>query len=195
VFLAGHSMGGGEVLGFATQPKESPHHAKVSSLTGIIAMSPLIHLTKPTAKPLRAVGGFLSKIMPYAPFPADAGSDGLSRDPKVAEEYLKDPLIKLQGTLRGLNDMFTQGEQLLEVLYANWPEDLPVLLCHGTDDKVTSFPATQGFCDKLSAKKKFVPFQDAYHELYNEIGDIPDRLVNEIVTFIAEHCPPPKAKI
>ena len=32
----------------------------------------------------------------------------LSRDPKVGEEYVKDPMVRAQGTLRGLDDMLTQ---------------------------------------------------------------------------------------
>ena len=41
---------------------------------------------------------------------------------------------------------------------------------------------------------KFIFIQDAYHELSNEIEDIPDRVVDEIVTFVTEYNPP-KAKI
>lgn len=197
LFLAGHSMGGGEVLGFATQPTTSPHHAKVFLLSGVIATSPLIHMTKPTSKLMRAIGGFLSKLVPYASFPADVDSSAISHDPKVVEEYNKDPMVIGRGTLRGLDDMLSLGEKLLKVSYSNWPEELPVLFCHGTADQVTSFPASQEFHDKISVKsKRIVPFQDQYHELQNETEDVPDRLVNEIVTFIGEQSASlPKAKM
>ncbi|KAF8627609.1 hypothetical protein AX15_004315 [Amanita polypyramis BW_CC] len=185
IFLAGHSMGGGEVLGFATQTESSPHYIKVSLLSGIVAMSPLIHLTKPAAKPMRAVGGFLSKIVPNANFPADVDPKAVSRDPKVVEEYINDPMVQPRGTLRGLNDMLTQGELLLSAKFANWPEDMPVLFLHGTADKVTSFAATDAFHNKITGQnKKFAPFQDAYHELQNEIDGIPDKVAEEIAGFV-----------
>ncbi|KAF8633365.1 hypothetical protein AX17_004536 [Amanita inopinata Kibby_2008] len=190
VFLIGASMGGGEALGFATQTKESPHYASVASLSGIIALSPLILLTKPAAKPLRVIGGFMSKIFPNAPFPADVDPQALSHDSAVAEEYMKDPMTRPQGTLRGLNDMIIQGEQLLEAKYANWPEELPVLFCHGTDDQITSFAATESFHGKINARyKKLATFQDGYHELLNEPGGVHEKLIEEVVTFITAYTP------
>lgn len=32
-------------------------------------------------------------------------------------------------------------------------------------------------------------FQDAYHELFNEIDDVPQQVVNEIVAFVNSHLP------
>ena len=119
------AQGGGEVLGFATQTESSPNYAKISLLSGIIAMSPLIHLTKPAAKPMRAIGSFLSKIVPNVLFPTDVDPEvsdllrrsmnltvlrvkAVSRDPKIVEAYTNDPMVRPQGSLRGLNDMLSQ---------------------------------------------------------------------------------------
>ncbi|KAK2463065.1 hypothetical protein APHAL10511_004720 [Amanita phalloides] len=190
IYLAGHSMGGGLVLGFGTPSEDSSHLASVSSIIGVIAMSPLIQPTKPPAKPIRTIGGALSKVMPNFLFPTDVDPKALSRDPKIAEEYEKDPLVRTQGSLRGLNDMLTQGELLLSTNYANWFKLVPLLLLHGTADRVTSFSATKAFYNKLDVHhKKLVPFQDAFHELYNEIDGIPDKVMDEIMAFVREHTP------
>ncbi|KAF8340964.1 Alpha/Beta hydrolase protein [Amanita rubescens] len=187
VFLAGHSMGGGEVLGFATQNTDSPHLEKLPLLSGIVAMSPLIHLAKPAAKPMRVIGSLLSKIMPNVLFPTQLDPKAISRDPKVVEDYIKDPMVRAQGSLRGLDDMLTHGELLLSTKYVDWFQDMPVLFLQGTADGVTSYPATRAFHSKLEARyKKIVPFEDAFHELHNEIDGIPVKVADEIVGFIRE---------
>ena len=61
-------------MGFATQNVDSPHLEKLPLLSGIIAMSPLIHLTKPAPKPTRIIGGLLSKIVPNLLFPTQMDS-------------------------------------------------------------------------------------------------------------------------
>lgn len=78
----------------------------------------------------------------------------LSRNPAANEANLKDPLIKRAGTLRGLDDMLSGGEKLVEEDHQHWPKDLPVLFVQGTDDKVTSYHATQEFYDKIVAEDK-----------------------------------------
>ncbi|PFH52178.1 hypothetical protein AMATHDRAFT_140634 [Amanita thiersii Skay4041] len=190
VFLMGHSMGGGEVLGFATQSKDSPHYAKVASLSGVIATSPLILLTKPAAKPLRMIGSLMGKVAPNMSFPADVDPSALSHDPSVGEDYLKDPFTRQHGTLRGLDDMLSKGEQLLESRHVNWQDNIPMLICHGTADRVTSYTATESFYKKITARdKKLASFTDGYHELHNEPDGVLDKLINEVVVFVMAHTP------
>ncbi|KAF9460731.1 Alpha/Beta hydrolase protein [Collybia nuda] len=185
IFLMGHSMGGGEVLGFVTQGVNSPHQTTVSSLAGVIATSPLITQTKPAPKLLRWVGGKASSFAPHTLIPATVVAHDLSRDPASNEAYLKDPLVKQSGSLRGLHDMLTHGEILLNAYYKEWPAALPVLLVHGTEDKVTSHIATQLFYDKITAhSKKLKLFEGGFHELQNEPERVKENLANEIVTFV-----------
>ena len=47
VFLWGFSMGGGQVLGFATRGLPPPSREAVGMLSGVIAGGPLIRLVKP----------------------------------------------------------------------------------------------------------------------------------------------------
>ncbi|KAF8220578.1 alpha/beta-hydrolase [Tricholoma matsutake] len=137
VFLAGHSMGAAEVLGFVTQGEKSSRHAMITSLAGVITTSPLIEQATPASRLLRWAGGKASTFAPHMLIPAPVNSADLSHDPKFNDAYAKDPLIKAVGTLRGLHDMLSHGEALLQSYYLNWPESLPVLLIHGTEDKVS----------------------------------------------------------
>ncbi|RDB24980.1 putative monoglyceride lipase [Hypsizygus marmoreus] len=189
-FLMGHSMGGAEALGFASQGEKSTHYPTITSLSGVIATSPLIHQAKPAPKLLRWAGGKASAFVPHKLIPAHVEPGALSHDPTVGEAYLKDPLVKTMGSLRGLHDMLSQGEALLETRHKAWPANLPVLLIHGTEDKVTSHKATQAFHDKIAAaQKKIVLFEGCFHELQNETDDVPEKLLAEVVAFIEAHLP------
>ncbi|KAF8963601.1 Alpha/Beta hydrolase protein [Flammula alnicola] len=194
LFLMGHSMGGAEALGFATQGDK--HKSTLALLTGIIATSPLIEQTIPAPKVMKWVGGKLSTVMPNMLIPAEVKSEQLSHDPEVNSAYLKDPLVKQSGSLKGLHDMLSNGELLLKDRANHWPNDLPVLLVHGTEDKVTSPKASQAFHDKISAsKKKIVLFQGAYHELQNEPDGVKEKLAGEIVAFIKEYSSSPSSSV
>ncbi|KAG5645409.1 hypothetical protein DXG03_006233 [Asterophora parasitica] len=177
-FLMGHSMGGAETLGFVTQGEKYKHSAAVSSLAGVIATSPLILQTKPAPKLLRWVGGKASTVLPHKLIPADVIPGDLSHDAAVNDAYMKDPLVKHFGSLRGLHDMLSNGEALLANLYQNWPKSLPV----------TSWKASQAFFDKIPALDKRIQlFQGGFHELQNEPNGVKEQLVADVVAFIEAH--------
>jgi len=188
LFLMGHSMGGGEVLGFGTQASKGVHAASLKSLNAIIATSPLIQQATPAPKIAKIVGGKLSILLPSMLIPATVKAEQLSHDPEVGAQYLKDPLVKQSGSLKGINDMLSQGDLLVSAGYAHWPQELPLLIVHGTEDKVTSHNASQMFHDKISAaKKKITLFPGGYHELQNEPDGVSGKLAEEIITFVEEH--------
>ncbi|CAA7258986.1 unnamed protein product [Cyclocybe aegerita] len=195
LFLMGHSMGGAEALGFATQGEKSPHALALKSVCGVISTSPLVEQTTPASKILRFVGGKLSALLPSFLIPAPVNPQDLSHDKEVGAAYLKDPLVREQGSLKGIHDMLSKGETLLQSAYAHWPKELPVLLIHGTEDKVTSHKASQSFHDKIDAvKKKIVLMTDGFHELHNE-PDAMHKVLDEVVAFIEDHLPSSSAKV
>ncbi|GLB37350.1 putative serine aminopeptidase, S33 [Lyophyllum shimeji] len=187
-FLMGHSMGGAEALGFATQSDRFSHSAALSSLAGIIATSPLILQTNPAPKMLRWVGGKASNVLPHKLIPAEVIPSDLSHDRVVNEAYTKDPLVKNVGSLRGLHDMLSNGEALLATYYAKWPKSLPLLLAHGTEDNITSCKASQAFYDKIPAVDKRIKlFEGGYHELQNEPDGVKEQLIADVVAFVEAH--------
>jgi acylglycerol lipase len=62
---------------------------------------------------------------------------------------------------------------------------VPLLVQHGTDDKVTSFEAAREFFAKLppgNPDREFKAWEGYYHELHNE----PEDERNEAIKYIAE---------
>ncbi|KAG9312173.1 alpha beta-hydrolase [Chiua virens] len=162
VFLYGHSMGGALVLAFPTRAQASPSKEAVTSISGVIATSPLILQTKP-AEQGHAVE--------------------LSHDSAVGEAYLKDPLIKLSGSLRGLSDMLSGGEELLARDHTLWPKQVAY-------DQITSWKASEKFHGLLPVEDKtFSPYANGFHELHNEPDGVKEKLTEECITWVEAHLP------
>ncbi|KAI0919099.1 hypothetical protein AcW1_003438 [Taiwanofungus camphoratus] len=192
LFLVGQSMGGQLALAFPTRVESPPSKEAVSMISGVIASSPLLLQTFPASKLLRWVGEKAAFVLPWMPFPAEVHAENLSHDPAVNDAVSKDPLFKERGTLRGLADMLGAGEQLLWNDYRNWPKNLPVLILHGTDDKVTSCTASEEFFNKLDAEdKKLSLYPDAYHELSNEPNGVKEKFIDECISWVQAHLPRP----
>ncbi|KAJ7178026.1 lysophospholipase [Mycena filopes] len=190
LFLAGHSMGGGEVLNFSARRSQDA----VAMLSGVIASSPLVHQTKPASKIERWVGGKVTIVFPNLTIPAPLNFDHLSHDAEYNKMCSTDPLAKLQGTVRCLSDMLNWGEQLLLETFKTWPKSLPILFLHGTTDQITSHPATDQFYQKIeSDDKKLLSYDDGFHELVHEPAH-KEKLIDDMVEFIEGHLEKPAAQ-
>lgn len=170
VFLYGHSMGGAIVLNYLLK--------KTHTLKGAIVTSPLLRLAfEPPAFKV-----FLARIMKSI-FPkftenANLDSDAISRDKEEVRRYNTDPLNHGKITAGFFWGIHEGGKEAL----AHAAElKTPLLLMHGTADRLTSFAASNEFAKK--APEQFITFkywEGFYHELHNEPE--PDR--TEVVNFI-----------
>ncbi|KAI0313884.1 hypothetical protein OF83DRAFT_494075 [Amylostereum chailletii] len=65
--------------------------------------------------------------------------------------------------------MLNRGALLLSQGYKCWPQDLPVLMLHGTKDMVNSCPSTEKFFEVLQAPdKQLIIYPDMWHDLMTE---------------------------
>ncbi|SGY25833.1 BQ5605_C018g08672 [Microbotryum silenes-dioicae] len=148
LFLYGHSMGGGIALAF---PTRVPPSVGLEKIKGVIAGSPLIEQSPGVRASAIVVtlGGLVGKVSGSLTMPVQVKPEDVSRDPEVAKLYAADPLCKQQGSFRGLSDMLKGGVTLLNKDYKNWPKDLPLLVIHGEDDKVTWCESSKKFVEKV----------------------------------------------
>ena len=63
-------------------------------------------------------------------------------------------------------DLVRQGEWALA--HANDFPPVPLLLVHGTADRLTSAPATEAFASKVKGDCTLKLWPDCYHETHNE---------------------------
>ncbi|KAJ7160897.1 lysophospholipase [Mycena filopes] len=187
LFIMGPSMGGAIVLGLMCDEKRATHKT-VTAIRGVIAASPCV---APTHMPPQLVVGFLkilATVAPYILYPVRNQTKDLSRNPITNAQYLADPLIKTPGSIRSLAELLALGARLLSTTYVNWPKDTPVLVLHGTNDQITSYPSAEALFQKLPAKdKNMITYPGAYHELQNEPDGVREKYLADVVAFIHSH--------
>jgi len=157
-FVWGHSMGGNIVLNYMLRNKPE--------LSGVIATGPWLKLAfEPPAIQI-FLGRMMDKIKPD--FTQESGLDtaALARDPDVVRTYEEDNLVHGKISARLMVEMLNSGLWALD--HANeFP--LPLLLMHGSADRLTSAQASKDFAAKAPADKVTLKIWDGfYHELHNE---------------------------
>jgi len=156
-FLYGHSMGGNLVLNYLL--RRSP------SLSGVVATAPWVRLAFPAPVLKVLAGRVLNRLTPSLRLPNGLAEHFLSRNPSVVEAYRNDPLVHNRLSVAA-------GIQLLDA--AIWLNQYsgdtpaPLLLQHGTADRITSAPATRELSARLQGKTTFREWPNLYHEIHNE---------------------------
>ncbi|HKK80464.1 MAG TPA: lysophospholipase, partial [Phaeodactylibacter sp.] len=138
IFLYGHSQGGSLVLSYALH--------RHPNLSGIIASAPWISLAFEPPAPLIALGKLMRRIYPAFQQSNNLNTADLSRDPEVVEAYEADPLVHDRITAGNAINMMEEGAWLLRQR-GDFP--CPLLVLHGTGDKVTSAEASETFVSHL----------------------------------------------
>ena len=158
VFLYGHSMGGNVVLGFAMKRKPE--------VRGVVSTSPFLRVafTPPAWK--FALGRLLYRIYPSLTMPSGLNPEHISRDPREVKKYQEDPLVHDTVSPNFVFPFMKMGEWIM----AN-PDEMkvPVLLCHGTGDQITSHWATKAVAKQM-ANCRLELVEGGYHELHNDYG-------------------------
>ncbi len=156
-FLYGHSMGGNEVINFALRRKPK--------LAGVIATGPLLKLAFEPPSWKIGLARIMDRVLPS--FTQDSGLEiaALSHDVKVVEAYRNDPLVHGQISARLFIELINSGKWALEHA-AEFP--LPLLLMHGSGDRLTSAEASREFDKRGGRNITLHIWDDWYHEIHNE---------------------------
>lgn len=157
LFLYGHSFGGQLVLNYVL--RGSP------ALDGVISTSPWLRLTQPPNVLAQYMVKLLACIFPGLTIRNIVDSSALSSRSSVASAYDKDPLVNNCGTMLFLDAALREGLWAIEHS-SNFT--LPLLLLHGTGDKITSHKASEEFARKVKGNVSFRLFKGLYHEMHNE---------------------------
>lgn len=156
-FLYGHSMGGNFVLNFVLR--------RTPRLAGVIATAPALKTAfAPPAWKL-AVGKSMAAWWPSLSLPSGLDVEAISRDPEVVRRYTQDPLVHDRLSARLGMDILRNGLWALEQA-ARFP--LPLLLMHGSADRLTSLEASREFAAKLGEGGTLKIWEGFYHEVHNE---------------------------
>lgn len=156
-FLYGHSMGGNEAINFALRRKPD--------LKGVIATGPFLRLAfQPPAAQVN-LARMMKGIFPGFTQKSGLELAALSRDQKVVDAYVKDPLVHDKITARLFVELFDSGEWALSRA-AEF--SLPLLLMHGSADRLTSANASREFARQGGKNITLRIWDDWFHEIHNE---------------------------
>ena len=173
LFLLGHSAGG-----VVSSVYTLEHQAE---LAGLICESFAFQVYAPDFA-LAVVKG-LSHLAPHAHV-LHLNNEDFSRDPKAVEMMNTDPLIahEVQPT-RTVAELVRADERLKK----EFPLiKLPVLILHGTADRVTRPGGSQLFFDTAGSTDKTLKLYEGHaHDLLNDIGK--EKVMNDITSWIDGH--------
>ncbi|MCX6301468.1 MAG: lysophospholipase [Bacteroidia bacterium] len=156
VFLYGQSLGGGILIDYLL--REKPY------LKGAIVTSPWLKLSFEPDKSKIRLASIMKNILPGLAQPSGLIVDHISHDREVVEKYAADPLVHDRISLSLFHSAMSSAAHSL----AHAGElEVPLLLVHGSDDKICSPEGSRIFASKTSLAELKI-WEGGYHELHNE---------------------------
>ena len=156
-------MGGQETLQWAAR---GPREIR-KEFTGFIAEAPFVAL-HPKSQPSRftVLGGrVVARFLPNRQMQTKLQAELNSRDEAYNQSYVDDPLCHDTGTLEGLAGMLERAEELDTGKVLIEDEDLRLLICHGSGDRITSYDASKRYFERLGKvrDKTYKSYDGWYH--------------------------------
>ena len=155
--IYGNGLGGNLAMLYAIKQKVP--------IYGLIAASPWIRSYYNLASLLKAGSNIMMKIFPSLTISNGLNPKYLTHDLVNNKRYDEDSLVHRRISPRLLKEVNDAGEIILKNRHRC---NVPLLLMHGSSDKVTSWRASAEFSEYTSEKTTFKLWEGDYHELHNE---------------------------
>ena len=168
-FLFGHSMGGLIALQLVLE-----HPEKVE---GLAVTGALLQNAVPVPPLLERAASIVSAALPDLPV-QELHAEDVSRDPAVVQAYKDDPLI-YHGKVRARlgYEMLRTGPYVLGRAHNI---ELPLLLQHGTADKLAAIAGAEALFGTVGSEDKTLElYRGAYHEILNDPGK--EKVMDDLV--------------
>ncbi|RMG98580.1 MAG: alpha/beta hydrolase [Chloroflexi bacterium] len=174
LFLYGHSMGGLIVLDYGL------HHP--DGLSGVISSAPAIG--ELGVHPiLLTIGRIMSRILPRFSLNANLDATAISRNEKVVRAYQEDPLVHGRASAR-LSTELQDAATWIQAHATEWR--LPLLILHGTADRLTAPEGSQRFFENVTwPDKQRIVYEGGYHESHNDIHY--ERVLADLSNWLEAH--------
>lgn len=168
--LYGHSMGGNIIINYLLKRKHQ--------FIGAVATSPFIKLAFEPPKWKLKLAKIMKGILPSITMSSNIESKAISRDPDQVAKYINDPLVHDKVSPNYSISMIDSG---LWALHQISHLELPLLIMHGTADRITSWQASQQLADN-NPQITLKLFPEAYHELHHDLcnNEMAEALINWI---------------
>jgi alpha-beta hydrolase superfamily lysophospholipase len=174
LFIMGHSLGG--LITLYTLLHDS------TGYSGAVISAPALD-TGGVPAVLIAASKILSRVWPTLSFPSGLDAQAISRDPDEVKAYLDDPLIHDKGTPR----LATESQNAISWCLEHADKvQIPILILHGTGDRITSPISSREFFDKITfADKTYISYDGGYHESLNDLHQ--QQAASDIQNWLDSH--------
>ncbi len=177
VILLGHSMGGVIAILYALRHQDL--------LRGLILSSPGVMPTVEAPRAKTAMAGFLSKYAPGFLVSNELDANHISHDPGIVASYLADPLNHDRISTRWYTEYLKSAAECLD---RAGELTVPLLVFHGTDDRIVDFAGTVQVHESATSRdKKKQLFEGLYHETMNEVEHERVKVLDAAAKWILSH--------
>ena len=173
IVLYGHSMGGNVSLNYVLD--------RPGKIAGAVISSPFLRLSFEPPSWKLAVGRMLGKVLPSLTMANEIDAGSITRIPEEVEAYQKDPLIHDRVSPAFSIDFMEKGERVVERAREI---SIPVLVVHGTGDRLTDPGASRELAEKAGNLVKYFEVEGGYHELHHDLNR--QEVMNHILSWIDE---------
>jgi acylglycerol lipase len=171
VFLMGHSLGGQLVLNYCLDRKPN--------VKGVIASSPFLKLAFDPPAWKITLGKLVLNIFPSLPQSTALETAAISRVEAEVKKYEADKLVHDRITPAMYFGIMEKAEYALQHA-SEWI--LPLLMYHGTADRLTSPEGTKEFASKVKGDITLKLFEGGYHETHHDLNR--EALISMLINWL-----------
>jgi lysophospholipase len=160
------------------------HPSDISAL--ILSSAGLVPAVE-VPKALDVVARLGSKLFPSVTSSNQIDASLISHDSAYVADYTADPMVHDKISFRWYTEMLATTRECLE---RAGELAMPLLVFHGTDDKIVDFSGSITTHEKASSKDKTIHlFQGLYHETMNEVEHERTKVLSVVTAWILKHLP------
>ena len=150
-------------------------------IKGLIVTSPFLRLsfTPPSWKLF--LGKLMGILWPSITLPNELELEALSRDQNEITAYMNDPMVHDRVSYAYSIEFMDKGEWAID--HADQLQ-IPMLLLHGTADRLTDHKASEEFAQKAGNIVEYQPVEGGFHELHHDLDR--EVIIQKIITWIHE---------
>ena len=169
--IYGHCFGGNLVINHLI--------SNPCNFEGMIVSAPWLESELKIPQPKLLFGNLFRNILPRFMIRMNINPEDISRDQEHVRNIREDALICHSIPARLLFEINAAGIRASRSIYKI---NLPMLVMHGTEDKITSFKASKEFVRNSSSKTTFKEWSGYYHDLHNDMDA--DEVFNYVVEWL-----------
>jgi lysophospholipase len=172
LFALGHSMGGNLVMGHVLDQQDG--------LAGMVLSGPALRAGDDLSPAKVAILKVVARVAPGVR-PEGLDAEAISRDPSVVEAYRADPLVYTGKMSAGIGAALLGA---MDEFPGRYPDlTLPILLMHGTEDRLTDIEGTREL-ERLATNSDVTAhyYDGLYHEVFNEPEQ--DQVLDDLVEWL-----------